>query len=84
MDSRLSKPASGTSSTDQKTVRTTITAVMDHARNILFDLGKYVFCHMTSEGAGEGLASKVIGSGSIVACTAICYNELARGIQILM
>ena len=74
MFSRLSNPARGTRSKDQKTVRIAITKVIDHALSILLDLGRYVFCHTTSDGAGATLASNFIGSGSIVACTAICYN----------
>lgn len=77
MFSRLSSPARGTKSKDQKTVRIAITKVIDHALSILLDLGRYVFCHTTSEGAGATLASSFIGSGSIVACTAICYALLA-------
>ena len=73
MFSRLRSPARGTKSTDQKTVRTAIAKVIDHALSILLDLERYVFCHTTSEGAGAVLASNFIGSGSIVACTAICY-----------
>jgi hypothetical protein len=49
-----------------------MTKVMDHARSILLDLGKYVLYHTTSAGAGAGFASNFIGSGSMVACTAIC------------
>ena len=71
--SRLSSPARGTKSKDQKTVRMAITKVIDHALSILLDLERYVFCHTTSDGAGATLASNFIGSGSIVACTAICY-----------
>ena len=75
--SRLSSPARGTKSKDQKTVRTAITKVMDHALSILLDLGRYVFCHTTSDGAGATLASNFMGSGSILACRAICYTLLA-------
>ena len=54
-------------------MRIAITRVMNHALSILLDLERYVFCHTTSDGAGATLASNFIGSGSIVACTAICY-----------
>lgn len=77
MFSRLNSPARGTKSRDQKTVRIAITKVIDHALSILLDLGRYVFCHTTSDGGGATLASSFIGSGSIVACTAICYAPLA-------
>ena len=77
MFSRLSSPARGTKSRDQKIVRIAITKVIDQALSILLYLGRYVFCHTTSDGAGAMLASSFIGSGSIVACTAICYAVLA-------
>ena len=75
--SRLSSPARGTKSKDQKIVSIAITSVIDHALSILLDLGRYVLCHTTSDGAGATLASNFIGSGSILACRAICYALLA-------
>ena len=71
--SRLSSPARGTKSKDQKTVRRAIAKVIDHALSILLDLGRYVLCQSTSDGAGATFASSFIGSGSILACKDICY-----------
>lgn len=56
----------------QKTERRAMMRVIDHALSILLDRGRYVFAHTTSEGAGAGFAKSFIGSGSMVACTAIC------------
>jgi len=77
MFSRLNSPASGTKSKDQKIVRNAITRVIDQALVIRLDRGRYVFGQTTSDGAGAGLARSVIGSGSMVACTAICCEKSA-------
>ena len=74
MFSRVRRPASGTRRIDQKTVRSAMTTVIVHERNILLYLVRYVCSQTRSEGAGAGLASRVIGSGSMSACTAICYE----------
>lgn len=67
MELRLSKPARGASRTDQNTVSTTMSNVIDHERIILWDRDRYVFRHITSEGEGAGFANSFIGSGSMVA-----------------
>ena len=67
MFSKLSRPANGTKSRDQKTVRIAMTRVIVHALNILVDRDRYVCVHTTSDGAGDRFATSFIGSGSITA-----------------
>lgn len=78
MFSKLSRPARGTSRSDQKMVSRAITRVIDQARNMRVLLERYVFSQLTSDGAGARLAKSFIGSGSIRACTAICYRPSIR------
>jgi hypothetical protein len=72
MDVMLNKPARGANSTDQNMVRRIIIAVIDQDLVILLDRERYVFRHITSEGAGAGFANSLIGLGSSIAWAAIC------------
>ena len=62
---------------DQKTVKIRMINVIDHDLIILFERERYVFGHTTSDGAGANLANSCIGSGSMIAWTAICCYLLA-------
>lgn len=66
---------------DQKTVKIRMISVIDQDLIILFERGRYVFGHTTSDGAGASLANSRIGSGSIIAWTAICCHMLADQID---
>jgi len=50
-------PAIGTRITDQKIVSMVMTAVIDQERKMRQFRDRYVFGHITSEGAGLGLAN---------------------------
>src|ERR1700744_4754927 len=73
MLSRLMSPAIGSSSTDQNTVSTTMTARTVQDRKTLSAYGMYVFCNATSTGDGLGVASNCSGNGLSTACTAIWH-----------
>lgn len=63
---------------DQKTVKISMATVIDQDLIILFERERYVFGHTTSDGAGANFANNCMGSGSMIAWTAICCYMLAN------
>ena len=78
IDSKLNRPARREKTGIHKMVKSPIMTVIDQALNMRLERDRYVFRQMRSDGAGESEARRTIGLGSMIACTAICYNLSAK------
>jgi hypothetical protein len=75
--SGLRSTAIGAKKSNQTTESIAMTKVTSHALETLFLRERYVFRQTTSIGAGAALAFSCMGTGSRMACAAICYGQLA-------